>query len=219
MPDSFGEGRMGELLGQLCAAFGKPFASNAAKMTTAYHRALSDWPIEAVEWAVWNASRELDKFPRPATLRALCAKSPHKKAPAREGLGTAYDAWATDPWSEVPPYDSKPCPVCGSGYEWTRRGLLIVHSRELHREAGVAYSDAGKPEWRDLPALPIPPARKPKRDAEVHRHLPAEQTTAAVVVHEKPEGPHPLAALIEPVAAAAHAIIAPADAGEAWEAP
>lgn len=70
---------LGELLSQLCAALGKPFDARAKKMVAAYHKCLDDWSESAIEAAIWKACKTATKFPKPAELIALCARSGHGK--------------------------------------------------------------------------------------------------------------------------------------------
>jgi hypothetical protein len=68
---------LAELLGQLCAALGKPFGAKGEKMVAMFHRAVEGWSPEAIEWGVWELGRtwKADKFPKPAHLVEMCAKS------------------------------------------------------------------------------------------------------------------------------------------------
>jgi hypothetical protein len=172
--------RMGDLLGDLCAAFGKPFGASARRMVDVYLRAVGDYPGAAVEWAVAAASREGDKFPRPNKLRELCARSPFEK-PNGTSLRDEMHAWEADPWAgvDLPPNDkecrSSPCPVCASVVVFSERGAVVVHADGIHRENRISYSNMGRPEWLGMgPVTVAPPA--PKRVVPIRSHALVEPT-------------------------------------------
>lgn len=93
---------MGELMADLCAAYGKPFGAAAQEQVRVYHSALADFDAGEVRAAVQQACKTLERMPHPAKLRAMCyAARPKRNVIHHE-----------DP--------SDTCRECGSVYQWRR---------------------------------------------------------------------------------------------------
>lgn len=183
--------RMGEMLADLCAAFGKPYGVSAKRMIDVYLRVVGDYPPAAVEWAVAAASRESEKFPRPVKLRELCARSPYER-PGGTSLADEMRAWESNPWIGVDlpsgdrPCRSNPCPVCGSVVEFSDRGAVIVHDDRQHIERRISYSNLGRSEWFEMgpPVMPEKPKARPSvvpiAWATLNESMPARKPSALV---------------------------------------
>jgi hypothetical protein len=166
---------MSRLLGRLTAAMGKPYSdATVERQAQEYARAMGQLPEYAVEWAVDVAIRELDRYPKAATLRKLAQQCPMlENGDHDQSLAARMQRWVADPFAEVTwtaeeargAMRSKPCPVCESVMAWSPRGYVIVHDQQRHREAKVGYSNIGRTEWFDMgpPVVPTTRPNHPRR--------------------------------------------------------
>lgn len=142
MPEAISGRHLGDLLGQLCAALGKPYGTKGEKMLPGYLRGLEDWPAEAIEWAVWRACKTWKgkSFPKPAELADLCAQSPHPKL-----------APATPPAPQIP--EAEQCRECQEWWGWHRVASLFLGTPHLVYWGGIRHSatcSATKRQAREL---------------------------------------------------------------------
>ncbi len=211
--------RLGDLLGQLCAALGRPFGTKGEGMVPVYLRSLEEWPAEAIEWAVWRACKtwKAKSFPKPAELADLCAQSPYPRLPART------------PTEPVRP-DTERCPRCREWWGWHRvvslgsgTPILLILTDVRHREdcPGAPHQAAMcltyRWTWVDgLPDVGVlaegGEAWKAAGAVQLIDPLPAPRAAAtprppsARLPFPKPRAPVPIAQ-----------VIAPIDAGDSWE--
>jgi hypothetical protein len=91
-------------MAELCAAYGKPFGAGAPEMVKVYHAVLSpDFSNDEVQAAVVHqACKTLERFPKPAQLRAMCYAARPKRSTIHHD----------DP--------SDACQQCGTAYQWRR---------------------------------------------------------------------------------------------------
>lgn len=109
---------MGRLMGELCAAHGKPFGAAADKQVKVYHEALSDCDVDEVERAVKTACRDFKRFPKPSDLRSLIFANRPKR----------YGSDSTDP-SDI-------CRDCNTRYQWRRLPHWVKGVADLQCDCG-----------------------------------------------------------------------------------
>lgn len=123
---------LAELLGQLCAALGKPFGAKGEKMVAMFHRAVEPWSPEAIEWGIWELGRtwKADKFPKPAHLVEMCAKSGKPRLEVERDPDAPLEA------------EHDRCPECREWWAYHRVvSLLLVESGLLIHVQQIRHLD------------------------------------------------------------------------------
>lgn len=155
---------MTELMVDLANNFG--MKKDLEARTALYYRKLERFPVEVVRKAVDRVLDETHKyFPLVGHIKAYCVEIERELGIVDTSPRATMAKWEADPFSEVVSgTDSDPCPVCGSIYRFSTRGQVIVHDDVRHTEAHLSYSNAGRPEWFEMPPPSFPePRRKLKQ--------------------------------------------------------
>lgn len=117
---------MMRLLGDLTAAYGKPFGAAAERQARVYYEVLRGCSCDEVEQAVRRACATLDRFPHPPRLRSLVMDARGKRPHTPTDLDHCPNCNTAYQWRRLPHWEAGPPPVqdlqCDCGWRALLRG-------------------------------------------------------------------------------------------------